>query len=49
MYRSPRKPNRFIELYVPVVAIGTRIPDPIFSSFGSSRDYGMDLSLEVYL
>ena len=22
---------------------GTRIPDPPFSSFGSSRDYGMDL------
>ena len=28
---------------------GTRIPDPPFSSFGSSRDYGMDLCLEVYL
>ena len=30
---------------------GTRIPDPppFFSSFGPSRDYGMDLCLEVYL
>ena len=28
---------------------GTRIPDPPFSSFGPSRDYGMDLCLEVYL
>ena len=28
---------------------GTRIPDPPFSSFGPSRNYGMDLSLEVYL
>ena len=32
---------------------GTRIPDPSptpapFPSFGHSRDYGMDLSLEVY-
>ena len=27
----------------------TRIPDLPFSSFGSSRDYGMDLCLEVYL
>ena len=26
----------------------TRIPDPHFSSFGPSRDYGMDLCLEVY-
>ena len=28
---------------------GTRIPDPPFSSFGPSRDYGMDICLEVYL
>ena len=28
---------------------GTRIPDPPFSSFGPSRDYGMDLCLEVFL
>ena len=28
---------------------GTRIPDPPFSSFGPSPDYGMDLCLEVYL
>ena len=28
---------------------GTRIPDPPFSSFGPSRDYDMDLCLEVYL
>ena len=28
---------------------GTRIPDPPFSSFGPSCDYGMDLCLEVYL
>ena len=28
---------------------GTRIPDPPFSLFGPSRDYGMDLCLEVYL
>jgi hypothetical protein len=27
----------------------TRIPDPPFSSFGPSCDYGMDLCLEVYL
>jgi len=27
----------------------TRIPNPPFSSFGPSRDYGMDLCLEVYL
>ena len=26
---------------------GTRIPDPPFSSFGPSRDYGMDLCLEL--
>jgi hypothetical protein len=31
------------------VITGTRIPDPPFSSFGPSRDYGMDLCLEVYL
>ena len=29
--------------------LGTRIPDPPFSSFGPTRDYGMYLSLEVYL
>jgi hypothetical protein len=35
---------------VPVVLrTGTRIPDPPFSSFGPSRDYGMDFCLEVYL
>ena len=28
---------------------GTRIPYPPCSSFGPSRDYGMDLCLEVYL
>ena len=28
---------------------GTRIPDPPFSSFGPSRDYSLDLCLEVYL
>ena len=28
---------------------GTWNPDPPFSSFGPSRDYGMDLCLEVYL
>ena len=28
---------------------GTRIPDPPFSLFGPSRDYGMDFCLEVYL
>ena len=32
-----------------VTITGTRIPDPPFSSFGPSRDYGMDLCLEVYL
>ena len=32
-----------------VFTTGTRIPDPPFSSFGPSRDYGMDLCLEVYL
>ena len=34
---------------VVVPAIGTRILDPPFSSFGPSRDYGMDLCLDVYL
>ena len=34
---------------VVVPATGTRIPDPPFSSFGPSRDYGMDLCLDVYL
>jgi hypothetical protein len=28
---------------------GTWSPDPPFSSFGPSRDYGMDLCLEVYI
>ena len=32
-----------------LIHTGTRIPDPPFSSFGPSRDYGMDHSLEVYL
>jgi hypothetical protein len=32
-----------------VIITGTRIPDPPFSSFGPSCDYGMDLCLEVYL
>jgi hypothetical protein len=32
-----------------VFTTGTRIPDRPFSSFGPSRDYGMDLCLEVYL
>ena len=32
-----------------VFTTGTQIPDPPFSSFGPSRDYGMDLCLEVYL
>ena len=49
---------KFTELTFPIVGIklstvvlitSTRIPDPPFSSFGPSRDYGMDLSLEVYL
>ena len=31
------------------ISTGTRIPDPPFSSFGPSHDYGMDLCLEVYL
>jgi hypothetical protein len=31
-----------------VLFTGTRILDPFFS-FGPSRDYGMDLCLEVYL
>ena len=31
------------------ISTDTRIPDPPFSSFGPSRDYGMDLYLEVYL
>ena len=33
--------------FSPGTPTGTRIPD--FSSFGPSRDYGMDLNLEVYL
>ena len=36
-------------VYNAVKTTGTRIPDPPFSSFGPSRDYGMDLCLEVYL
>ena len=32
-----------------VYPAGTRIPDPPFSSFDPSRDYGMDICLEVYL
>ena len=35
--------------YIVGFPTGTRIPDPPFSSFGPSRDYGMDLCLEVYL
>jgi len=38
----------FCMLYTHLI-IGTRIPDLPFSSFGPSRDYGMDLCLEVYL
>jgi hypothetical protein len=48
--------NIFIQSYVNIKlhvyrvdTTGTRIPDPPFSSFGPSRDYGMDLCLEVYL
>ena len=33
----------------PLKGTGTRIPNPPFSSFGPSCDYGMDLCLEVYL
>ena len=36
------------DLRVPLTT-GTRIPDPPFSSFGPSLDYGMNLCLEVYL
>ena len=32
-----------------IIFTGTRIPDPPFSSFIPSHDYGMDLCLEVYL
>ena len=32
-----------------IYTTNTRIPDPPFSSFGPSLDYGMDLCLEVYL
>jgi hypothetical protein len=32
-----------------MMSTGTRIPDPPFSSRGPSRDYGMDLCMEVYL
>ena len=32
-----------------VIHTGTQISDPPFYSFGLSRDYGMDLCLEVYL
>ena len=34
---------------MPTALTGTRIPDPPFTSFGPSRDYGMDLCLELYL
>ena len=41
--------HRKVSMKVPCYITGTRIPDPPFSSFGPSRDYGMDLCLEVYL
>ena len=50
--------NLFAHIVGPLIGIiyisillttGTRIPDPPFSSFGPSCDYGMDLCLEVYL
>jgi hypothetical protein len=41
------KPNKFT--HPSLILTGTQIPDPPFSSFGPSRDYGMDLCLEVYL
>jgi hypothetical protein len=37
------------ENFLVIWTTGTRIPEPPFSSFGPSRDYGMDLCLEVYL
>ena len=36
-------------IFLVINTTGTRIPGPHFSSFGPSRDYGMDLCLEVYL
>jgi hypothetical protein len=41
------KPNKFT--HPSLILTGTQIPDPPFSSFGPSRDYGMDLCLEVYI
>jgi hypothetical protein len=41
---SENKQN-VISMKVPCYITGTRIPDPPFSSFGPSRDYGMDLCL----
>ena len=45
----PAITTRKTPLDPPHTHTGTRIPDPPFSSFGPSRDYGMDLCLEVYL
>jgi hypothetical protein len=44
-----KKKGTKISLGMGSVTTGIRIPDPPFSSFGPSRDYGMDLCLEVYL
>ena len=43
------KSEWILDISVPGQLTGTRIPDPPFSSFGPSRDFGMDLCLEVYL
>jgi hypothetical protein len=50
IYRSPNSMDiECIEEMREILTTGTRIPEPPFSSFGPSRDYGMDLCLEVYL
>ena len=45
----PSETSLVIDPAIVIKTTGTRIPDPPFSSFGPSRDYGMDLCLEVYL
>ena len=42
-------PHTVGTLFLHIFATGTLIPDFPFSSFDPSRDYGMDLCLEVYL
>jgi hypothetical protein len=47
--RNYNEQNQLQLKKIGTLTTGTRIPDPPFSSFAPPRDYGMDLSLEVYL